>query len=345
MRNLTLLLVGTLSGVVGCLPAAPSEVPPSGTGVKTDSPTTPTTPTAPQPQTCGSDQFALDVLQVPPNVYLVVDRSGSMSDLFDNNKPGTKWDAAQAALAGLLTNNVGKAQWGLSLFPPNPSQNTCGKANIDVPLLLGSEAAILTKINSLTNEILASPRGSTPTADALKTVRDGASLTATDRGNFVVLVTDGLPQCNSASDVTATIDELYARSPSVRTFVVGVGSETASNPTLLNDWAAHGHTDRTDPNQKYYQANDATQLASAFSTIFNQTASCQFAVTPPNNVDATLVVGQIDGASLPNDPINGFTYDAATKSGTFHGTACDKITQHTAMKVGVVYGCPAPTIL
>ena len=337
MRILSVLAIGIFGGAVGCIPPAPNEASATAKG-KGDSPMQ----TA-APATCGSQTFPLAAASVPPNVYLVVDRSGSMSDPFDSNQSGTKWDAAQTALGTLLTNSAGKAQWGLSLFPPNPQHDTCGKATIDVPLQLGTEAAILSRINSLTNDLIAHPRGSTPTADALATVRDAANLAASDRGNFVVLVTDGLPSCNNASDVTAVIDQMYARSPSVRTFVIGVGGETASNPDLLNQWAERGHTPRPDPMHKYYQANDAGQLVDAFGTIIDQTQSCTFKVDPPP-ADASLVAGQLDGVSLTKDPTNGFTYDASTQSGIFHGIACDKITQHTAMKVGVVFGCPPPVI-
>jgi len=302
----------------------------------------PSMPPAPTVMQCDAQTFPITTTAVPPNVYLLGDRSGAMSDAFGSGTTGTKWDAAKTSLNTLLNGNAGSAQWGLSLFPPNPSQNSCGAAQIDVPLQIGDEATILSKINALTNSILANPRGSTPTADALKTVRDQAGLTATDRNNYVVLVTDGIPQCNDPADVGPVIDQLYNRSPSVKTFVVGIGSETASNPMLLNAWAEKGHTARTGQATEYYQADDASQLTAAFATIIGATASCTYKLLSVPQ-DPTLVVGELDGMPIAMDAANGFTYDASNQAVVFHGTACDSITSGQVMNVGVTYGCPPTT--
>jgi hypothetical protein len=333
-------------GMTACL--GPTASPhgaqdPTGSS-KPDSPTPTPTPTPMSPQTCGAQTFSITTALVPPNVFLLVDRSGSMSDAFGGAANGSKWDAAQNALNGLLDANRGKASWGLSLFPPNPSVDQCGKAVIDVSLQLGDENSILAKINALTNSIIGNPRGSTPTADALKTVRDQANLSASDRNNYVVMVTDGLPVCNSPSDVGGVIDDLYNRSPSVKTFVVGIGAETASNPQLLNQWAEKGHTARTGQATEYYQANDAGALVTAFDAIIGAAASCTYKLQMPP-ADPTLVVGQLDGVSIASDPVNGFTYDTSTQSVTFHGTACDSITSGKVKAVNVEYGCPPPPIL
>ena len=358
MRTHTIALFSTLIAA-GCLGAVPQQhdtaggnagnptgPSPGGDDVNPTSPTNPTNPTDPSnPAACGAQTFPITISSTPPNIYLLVDRSGSMSDAFGGVTSGTKWDAAQTALNNLLTTNAGKAAWGLSVFPPNPTQqNNCTKAVVDVGLAMGSEAAIKTKINSLTNAILGNPRGATPTADALKTVRDSANLTATDRNNYLILMTDGIPQCNNASDVPPVLTALYSRTPSVKTFIIGVGSETASNPTLLNDWADKGHTARVGAATKYYQANDGMALVQAFESVVGQTASCTFKLqTPPP--DASLVVGSLDGVQQASDAANGFTYDGASQSIVFHGAACDKIQTGVAKTVGVVYGCPPTQIL
>ena len=292
---------------------------------------------------CAAQTFPIAASSISSNVYLVVDRSGSMSDGFGGNTQGTKWDAARGALASLLADSAGKAPWGLSLFPPNPSADVCGKAEVDVALSLGDEATILSKVDAITNQALGNPRGSTPTADALKTVRDSAQLDATDRNNYAVLVTDGLPNCNKASDVTAVITEMYNHSPSVKTFVVGLGDGTASDPDLLDTWAVAGHTDVADPAVKYYQANDATGLGSALSQIIGQTTSCSFGLASPPD-DLSLVVGTLDGKARPSDATDGYTYDATSHTVTFHGASCAQITSGQAKHVGVVYGCPAPVV-
>jgi hypothetical protein len=335
MRNVLAAIAAF--GMIACLPA-----PPNSHGQDLGWPMPTLMPT--QGLSCGAQTFSIITAQVPPNVFLLVDRSGSMADDFGGAGYGSKWDAAQSALNGLLNNNSGKASWGLSLFPPNPAVDQCGKAGIDVSLQMGDEAAIAAQINALNTAIIGNPRGSTPTADAFKTVRDQANLSAHDRNNYVVLVTDGLPVCNNPSDVGAVIDDLYNRTPSVKTFVVGIGAETASNPQLLNQWAEKGHTARTGQTTEYYQANDAGALVNSFDAIIGAAASCTYKLqTPP--ADPTLVVGQLDGVSIASDAINGFTYDPATQSVTFHGTACGSITSGKVRAVNVEYGCPPPQIL
>ncbi len=341
----SLQLFGILAGLSACVPALPVsdvQTPPSQT--KSDDPK-PTDPAPTRPAaTCGAQAFPVALSTFAPNVYFVMDRSGSMSDPFGGAQTGTKWDAAQTAMNALLAANSGKASWGLSLFPPDPSVDQCGKAVVDVPLQMGSEGAILSRINALTNTILASPRGSTPTADALKTVRDSANLAGSSRNNYAVLVTDGLPVCNTPADVGAVIEEMYNRTPSVTTFVIGIGSETASNPALLNDWAEKGHSSRIGAATKFYQANDVGQLVDAFSAVIGEAAACTFRLEAPPT-DPTLIVGQLDGTEVASDPANGFTYDETKQSVVFHGAACDKIKQAKVAKVGVVYGCPPVEVL
>ncbi len=341
MRHLSLLLIGLWAGAAGCIPALPagegSTSEPSGSKSGTN-------PSGKADGNCGAQTFPVSLSTYAPNVYFVVDRSGSMSDSFGGGQTGSKWDAAQAAMNALLIEHNGKASWGLSLFPPTPSVDLCGKAIVDVGLQLGSENAILSRINGLTNQALNSPRGSTPTADALKTVRDQAGLNAPSRNNYAVLVTDGLPVCNSAADVGAVIDEMYNRTPSVTTFVIGIGAETASNAALLNEWANKGHSARVGAASKYYQANDVGQLIDAFSAVVGEAATCTFRLESAPE-DPALVVGQLDGLGQPSDAANGFTYDALRQSVVFHGAACDQIKQGKVKKVDVVYGCPGVQLL
>jgi len=72
---------------------------------------------------------------------------------------------------------------------------------------------------------------------------------------------------------------------------------------------------------KYYQAADAAALQQAFQDIVVGVASCTFNLTTvPANPN--LVVGYINGNPVANSLIDGFTYDAATQSVTFHGLSC-----------------------
>ncbi len=314
--------------------------------------TTPTTDgsTAPPPAAgCGVQTYALATTQNPPNIHLVIDRSGSMSLSAATGAPPkngdtAKWDDLSATLTALLDTYGDQAhEWGMSIFPTTQTYQSCVAGNIAVPL--SSPASSVPQIENIIGQYnstnLLQYNGKTPTSAAIQGVLDHVSLSATDRNNYVVLMTDGLPTCGSDSgaSVAPLIAQLSAQTPSVRTFVIGFGSDTQSNPALLNDWAVAGHTNLPG-GTKYYQASSAAALQQAFSDIVSGVAACTFTLTAPP-ADPTLVIGELNGAGIATDSANGFTYDTATQSVTFHGSACQTIQNDPSTKVSVVYGCPA----
>jgi hypothetical protein len=186
--------------------------------------------------------------------------------------------------------------------------------------------------------------GSTPTEQTLQAVQKSGGLDDAAHADYVLLMTDGLPNCGSnGDDVQKAVAALYSATPSVRTFVVGIGSETQSNPQTLDGWAQAGHTARMGT-PAYYQANNITDLQSAFADIVSGVVSCTFQLGQAPD-DPSLLVAYIDGKAVPVDPQNGMTYDAGSTSITFHGTSCDQVKSGSASSVDVVYGCPSPPIL
>jgi hypothetical protein len=302
-----------------------------------DSPGTP----QPQPSTCGVQTVPIGGTAVEPNIMLAIDRSGSMADPADASGSTSRWDALKGSLGMVLSQNAGKARWGLSLFPSGGYDDYCDAGQIDVPLALGNEAQVKAKVDAYSTEDVWYLEGGTPTGATMVAIKNAAVLTDTTRPNFLVLMTDGEPNCNSAGSVEPTIAALYAQATSVKTFVIGFGEfGQAAN---LNAWAVAGHTDRPGTT-KYYQANSATELQAAFQAIVSGVASCSYQLqTAPD--DPTLVAPFLDGDAVARDATNGFTYDAATQSIVFHGTACDTVRSGTVASIEFRYGCAAPEIL
>ena len=299
-------------------PGDPDMAPPSG----------PTFDLAAGDTTCGGQQFTVD--RVQPNVFLVVDRSGSMGDPIASGSGTKKWDDLKSALGSLVTGFDSSIRLGLSLY--NRDGN-CAAGQIDTPVAAAMGSTVMNQIGAT------SPGGNTPTAATLDYVRLHGGLNDTTRANVVVLATDGEPNCGD-TDVTGKIQSLYSASPSVRTFVIGLGTETASNPTLLNAWADAGHTARSGATH-YYQSNSSADLSAAFQTIVGGIVSCTFSLSsvPP---DPTQLYVWLGGTQIPMDPGNGYTYFDGPPSVTLNGAVCDQLKADPSKKIRVVYGCPTP---
>ena len=154
-------------------------------------------------ETCGGTKLAAAPIAV--NVLLVVDKSLSMGDI----PPGfgsAKWPAMQTALAAAVDATKGTVAFGLDFFPNSADPKVaCGLPATGDPVVgVSATAANATAIKqALTNN---APAGATPTAAALTRALDyfstgaGAKLTGE---NYVLLATDGGPNCDAALTCTA----------------------------------------------------------------------------------------------------------------------------------------------
>ena len=286
----------------------------------------PTMDMASHDTSCGGQQFT--VTRVQPNVFLVIDRSGSMGEPISGSSNTSKWDDLKNAVSSLVTGFDSQIRLGMSLFN---SDGNCGAGKIDTALGPLNGATVNAELSAT------QPGGNTPTAATLAAIATSANLSDPTRDNIVVLATDGQPNCGD-TDVTGKIDTLYNATPSVKTYVIGVGDGVSSNPDLLNAWAVAGHTDRSG-GTKYYQSNSAQDLQSAFQTIAGGIVSCTFALssTPPDPTQLDVYLNQTPVAA---DAANGFSYSDSPAQVTLHGAACDSLKKDPSQKLGVVYGCP-----
>ena len=325
MNKLSVIVAFALSGCLGSAPVEEHSTTASPPDMA-EAPQQPTTTAPPDLGNCGAMQFALT--RVEPNVMLVLDRSGSMGDPVSSGSATTKWVDLKNAVSSLVTGYDSQMQLGAAIFS---SDGNCAAANIDVPLAAAAGQTVLTKLNA------AGPNGNTPTAAALDTVIAKGLLSDPTRANYVVLATDGEPNC-SDTDVTTRINKLYSATPSVKTYVIGMGDGTESDPTLLNSWADAGHTALTGATH-YYQTNSPAALKAAFDAIVGGIVSCDFKMTQAAP-DQSLITVTENGTAVSPSPTVGWTYDATTNTVTLHGASCDMLTSNASTKVSVLYGCP-----
>lgn len=257
-----------------------------------------------------------------PNVLIVLDRSHSMY-----LPPVDRWTPAVAAITDLTKGLDAQVRFGLMEFPSplvQASAQICAPGAVLVPPDLHTGAAIAAE---LAGDPATKVGGATPTAVAL----DGArtALAALPGTSYVLLVTDGAPNCNvtldsqtctctsaRATDCTgaatvdggptgrktpelcldddATVAAITAlASAGIHTFVIGY--DTTDFASTLNRMAAAGDTAST----TYYPVSDGTGLAGAFQSISAYVVSCTFELaTPPK--DARYVSVSVDGKRVPN---------------------------------------------
>lgn len=254
-----------------------------------------------------------------PNIMMLVDVSGSMTDPVDTADPDcrvtvgdeiqtcgttvpcdtrvcpTRWTALQAAVPGFLSNAGPNARFGLTTYPDTTnvisgSVASCGPSSSravrkdlpqvdDEPSLLAHANDINAIIQGIPNSGPGQPNGGTPTSLSLRFVGNMEGLQAADRKDFVILLTDGLPNCNpenanSGSNAAAckctqaagptacsgtfsklgcldmddsvkAVQEL--RQKDITTIVIGFGAETAvgNGPAVLEAMARAGGFART----------------------------------------------------------------------------------------------------
>lgn len=158
-----------------------------------------------------------------PNLMLLVDTSGSMTDPANPSLPAcnpggvrcgdsrpcdtnvcpTRWSELQAAMQDFLSTSGTIARMGLATYPSDPSCGATTKIRISLPETdTDDDATLAANAEKVKNEILSiknysttapMPQGGTPTSKSLQFV---GSAVETDRDDFVLLLTDGLPNCN-----------------------------------------------------------------------------------------------------------------------------------------------------
>ncbi len=298
---------------------------------------------------CNPQNFTLQ--QAPPaEVYLVIDRSGSMNEQ-GSTVTVTKWDELNAAVDLALTQYEDLVRFGLLMYP---SDDECATSGPQVGVADSNGEAIDYELNNTT------PAGGTPTAAALNNAAASLSaLGSVDSPKFVILATDGGPNCNyflnadpscacsyAAPDYCCTaypgecffgysclddnntldvINELHTNQ-AIDTFVIGLAG-TAEYEQLLNAMAQAGGRPQQGGTTDYYSASNQAELQSALQTIAVSVISCEIVLEQaPEYPDGVQIY--MDGELVEHDPAkqNGWDYtDSSNTTIMLYGAACDTL--------------------
>ncbi|MEZ4224167.1 MAG: VWA domain-containing protein [Polyangiaceae bacterium] len=243
--------------------------------------------------------------RLPLDMYIVFDRSGSMST---QTASGTLWEATkQAFLTFIQSPTTAGIGVGLQFFPPGQSSGSncfgvppCASGCIDfagfcVPggdegclpsdylppsVFIEQLPGVAPKVTAALNGT--SPGGGTPTTPAMKAAGQAVTSYAAQnptRKVIIVLATDGNPNdCNSdIASVSAVAKAAAASSPPVSTFVIGINN-SGVNTSGLDQIAAAGGTTKAlivDP------AKAGAEFLAAIQAIQGQALGCTFKMPPP----------------------------------------------------------------
>lgn len=318
----------------------------------------------------------------PASILLVIDKSGSMTDQPDGFTVD-KWDALKSALGTALDNTAAEINYGLELFPysttkeiPLECDTGCcdvddGVGGVNVPIQAGQSGVDQIKA-ALT---ATSPGGGTPTAAALKAALTYFSdpTNKLDGKKFVLLATDGGPNCNANNTCDAktctpnldgqcpsgnccSLDGTYCLDDSdvvteiqalahigVSTFVVGIPG-TEQYATYLDAFAKAGGATNPSAPPSYYAVsakNGVQGLVDVFTSITTHLVrDCDVALdSTPTNLD--LVNVAVDCKVIPYADGAGWSVTGSDmKTLSLMGDACHAIQTSGAERVDVVYGCP-----
>lgn len=296
---------------------------------------------------------------VPLDLYVVLDRSGSMVNPALGN---LRWppvrDALNAFFQSPTTAGIGIA---LTMFA-HPTLTSCSPASYQNPLL-----AMATLPGNATGHALALQNTmnanapvlgiGTPTESAMK----GAVTFATGHKNAnpahsvaIVLATDGIPGDASCSGedsagTQAAITAGFNGNPSIRTFVIGI-DPNAEMQTNLTAWGAAGGGQFFDVGT----AGGPAQFLAAMKAIQGSLLGCTFVmpktdagIVDPTGVKVLYTPGSGAQQELPhvNDAAScagpGWYYDNNATPTTIElcPNSCTTVQADSAGKIDIELGC------
>jgi len=301
-------------------------------------------------QNCGNS--ASTMTAVPADLLLLLDRSGSMTSDIASDDPcdattgacSERWATMGQAMRKVLATSSANIHWGLKLFSTPGLSTGLGEVpmgcvvlpDMEVPVEVGSSHAdaIVDRMGATT------PNYNTPTRAAVQTATTYLGSLHDGRAKYILLATDGQPNCPSAGDVPTAPDLpaalqaiATARAAGIKVYVIGVGPSAGN----LDEMARQGGT------EKFYPALSPQSLVAALDTIVGMVASCVYTMNsiPP---DPTNLGVYLDKQLVPQGTSDGWTLSGKS-SVVFGGATCERIKAGSFSQVQVLFGCPGSTTL
>lgn len=294
-------------------------------------------------------ETSVELSNETPNVLLLVDRSGSMSETLEAGL--SRWSSLRSVLldptTGLVPSIDASVNLGLALYT-GPDRGVVGLEStatepepdyietelcpylVQVPVAPRNAAAI--QAAYVPTEIRPRSRGQTPTGESLEATLPaltGLDPTLYPGRKVIVLATDGEPDlcANGNDEVGGRARSLAAASAAfaagVTTFVISVGNDVGEGHLreLANLGQGFPATDTTD---RFYRAADATSLAQALEDIVTGVRSCTFALDGKVMGDGHDGSVAVDGVPVGQNDPNGWRLNGPSEVELL-GSSCELV--------------------
>ena len=275
-------------------------------------------------ETCESQTISAHA--TAPDMLIVLDKSLSMAL--------TRWTPSAEAVKELTSKYQSLVSFGLEIFPAG---FMCEPGVLNVPMAINNADEIAMAIGATI------PIGITPTAQSLRNAltflgdrHAAADNTATPA--FVVLVTDGVPNCPddaTPDPVASSIEACQALADAaIPVYVIGYEIDAFGQDTM-QAMAKAGGTD------KFFPVENKAELEAAFDKITEHVVRCEFelAEEPP---DPSFVRVTIDGKTVTLDSPDGWMIDG--RKITMSGAACATLKDGAAHLLAAAVEC-APVMV
>jgi hypothetical protein len=294
--------------------------------------------------------------KLPPDILIVLDASGSMNDDPSNtactNGCGatSKWAQMTPAINQVVAATDMTVNWGLKFFADTDA--TCGVGNnVAVQVGVNTAGAVQTAIAGRTSANGGVTNGSRTPTRLAETAGANYLRGLTDMNpRFIVLATDGLPNCAPGNGDTAADDSAGAvmavsdaAMNGIPTFVVGIATGGGMADTTLSNMANAGGYPRSGGPPSYYSVSSTTEFVSVLQTLVGMAATCTFAVPEPTgDTSREHIAVVVNGTELKRDPNHADGWDYTSTGMTavqIYGSTCNGIMGGSITDVKIVFKC------
>jgi len=260
--------------------------------------TTATDTTGPlMPEPCQVEMTKIN--PIPPDVLLVLDKSGSMSmeswdhDANPQTAVVTRWYSLYGVVSSIVTTFDKTVNFGMKLYPKidagsYEAEGACMvDKGVEVEIAPENAASVLAMLPPANKAVL----GGTPMETGLKEAFTYLKALPADKQRFALLVADGeiSKTCQGEVFNEALGAVKNAKAQGIPTYVVGIDVDGSTSAQLAALAEAGGKPNINNPDG-FYQTSSQIELQAALQQIVDDTLSCVIDVNPEPSEPALFQV-------------------------------------------------------